>query len=240
MSAAHRPTRAVIQAGGRGERLRPLTDSVPKPLLPVNGIPMAERLLRQLCATDLRRVTVVTGWMGALVQQHLSALDDLPADLALEFIHEGQRPLGNVGALSMLDGRDEQVLLLFGDLVTDLRFERLLLIHAARGAAITLATHEESIRLQLGEVVAEDGRVIAYREKPEKRYLICSGVAVLEPVVVNLVDVDRQPMGISDLVAATLRAGHEVTHWQHGAFWMDVNSVEQLERADLEVSRHMA
>lgn len=223
-----RETRAVLQAGGRGERMGALTEALPKPMLPVAGVPMVERLLRQLLAAGLRDVTVVTGHLGERCQEHLARLPDLPADLRLHFHAEGAAR-GNAGALAEL-ADDRPCLFLFADLVTDLDLGALLREHARGGASATLCSHYEAHRVRLGELLVEGERVVGYLEKPWKRFLICSGVAVLEPEVLRCADPSR-PVGLSDLVGAALARGLVVRHWEHGAFWMDVNSPEDLARA---------
>lgn len=222
--------RVVIQAGGEGRRLLPNTDSTPKPLLKVAGVPMLERLLRQLVDSGFRRITVITGWLGDLVEQHLKSLQDLPDDLLINVLRE-PRPMGNVGALSMLPKQPEPILLVFGDLVTDLDFNELFARHQRMAPSVTLTSHYEEYQLHLGEIMVEEQRVTAYHEKPKKRFLICSGIAVFEPEVINLLDPESSA-GISDLVSAALSNNMSVQHWLHGAFWMDVNSPHALAEAE--------
>jgi NDP-sugar pyrophosphorylase family protein len=220
---------AVVQAGGRGERLRPLTDTTPKPLLPVAGVPMIERLVRQLGTCGVPTVTVVTAWLGDLVEAHLRPLADIPE---LSFVRE-QTPLGTLGALGLVTPRADRTLFLFADLVTDLDFRQLLAVHLERSADLTLASHREGHRLRLGEIESDGDRVTGYSEKPEKLYTICSGIAMLESGLTPLVD---GPAGFPDLVNSAVRAGHTVTHWEHGAFWLDVNSPAALADASEEVA----
>ena len=222
--------RVLLQAGGRGERLRPDTDTVPKPLLPVGGVPMVERLFRQLLLAGAADFTVVTGWLGERVVEHLSALRDVPEGLALRFVTETS-PLGNAGALRLLERGPGPALLIFGDLVTDLDFGALYDLHRARGSAVTLTSHWEGMRLRLGELTVEGDRVTDYQEKPEKRYLICSGVALFEQVALDCIP-DQGMVGLVDAVRAAIHAGLPVGHWTHGAAWMDVNSHEALREAD--------
>jgi NDP-sugar pyrophosphorylase family protein len=222
--------RALVQAGGRGERLRAAA-GVPKPLVPVGGVPMVERLVRRLAAAGVRDLTVVTGWRAGEVEAHIGGLAGLPPGLALRFARE-ERPRGNAGALADLAGSGGDVLLAFGDLVTDLDFGELLAVHRARGADVTLASHHESVRVRLGELVAgDDGRVTDYLEKPVKRFLICSGIALFRPRVLALL-APGAAAGLVDVVKAALAAGHTVAHWTHGAFWMDVNTPDDLEQAE--------
>src|SRR5688572_11923787 len=115
---------AVLQAGGRGERLRPVTDTVPKAILEVRGIPIVERLLLQFRQAGIRSVTVITGWLSDKLEARVRADSRRFAPLHIEFLHE-DRPLGNFGAVAGLNA-DRPVLMAFGDLVTDLDFQGLL------------------------------------------------------------------------------------------------------------------
>jgi mannose-1-phosphate guanylyltransferase len=225
---------AVLQAGGRGERLREVSGDVPKALLRVGGVPMVERLLRQLVAAGIRRITVITGWKADPLEAHLRALAGLPADLELRFLRE-TAARGNVGSLARLPRDRDPVLLCFADLVTDLDFAKLARRHREGCAAVTLASHWESHRLTLGELATDGERVVGYEEKPEKRFRICSGIAIFEPAVLDLIEAERA-FGLVDLVRAALARGHDVTHWEHGAFWRDVNTPDALD----EVGRLLA
>lgn len=228
-----RTTHAVLQAGGRGERLRPLTDSVPKPLLPVGGVPMVERLLRQMVSSGVAAVTVITGWRGERVQAHLEALTDLPAGVTISFVQE-ERPMGTVGALSLVAAPEDQVLFAFADLVTELDFGALLDRHERSRADLTLASHVETHRLSLGEIQSVGNTVVGYLEKPAKQFTICSGIAVIEQRVAKLAGRTGDAYGLPDLVADAIASAASVKHWVHGAFWRDVNSPEAL----LEVDQH--
>jgi NDP-sugar pyrophosphorylase family protein len=105
-------------------------------------------------------------------------------------------------------------------------------VHTRGGADVTLASHYEEHRLQLGELVVRDREVIGYNEKPSKTFLICSGIGVFEPGVVCLVQ--REGLrGLSDWITSAIAAGFRVTHWVHRAFWRDVNSLEALREADV-------
>jgi len=221
---------AVLQAGGKGTRLHPATVTVPKPLLKVGGMPMVERLLRQLANSGVRMVSVIVGWHGEQVERHLNNLRGLPSDLHLNFIRETS-PMGNIGALSLLPPSSAPVLFAFGDLLTDLDFCELLAVHKQLGGAATLASHYENHQLTLGELQVRDTQVVDYQEKPLKKFLICSGIAVFEPEVVRLLDPTR-PSGISTLIQAALAERLLVRHWLHGAFWMDINTPEALEIAE--------
>jgi hypothetical protein len=131
------------------------------------------------------------------------------------------------------------VLFAFGDLVTDLDFAELAARHGG-GADALLASHHEAHRLQLGELVVAGERVVGYREKPEKRFLICSGIGMFRREALRALPADGRPRGLVDLVTAILDRGLTVAHWEHGAFWMDVNSPELLREATRRLSARAA
>ena len=147
--------------------------------------------------------------------------------------HRHRQALGNVGALGRVTVERPLALLAFGDLVTDLDFAELAARHRRSGAHVLLASHFERHRLQLGELQVEGERVVGYREKPEKQFLICSGIGLFAREVLRVIPADGTPCGLADLIMAALATGHSVAHWVHGAFWMDVNSPELLAEMDL-------
>lgn len=229
MTTAFSDVHVLIQAGGKGTRLHPATADLPKPMLQVAGTPMVERLLRALVAAGADRITLIIGYRGEVIRRHAEGLSGLTA--RIDFFAE-REPLGNAGALGQVEVERPRALFLFGDLVTSLDFRELVVRHAAGTADVLLTSHRESHRLQLGELLVDGTRVVGYQEKPEKRFLICSGIGVFRREVLQVIPKDGTPVGISDLITLALRAGHSVAHWEHGAFWMDVNSPEALRLAD--------
>jgi NDP-mannose synthase len=219
--------RVVIQAGGRGERMKAL--GLPKPLVEVSGVAMVERLIRQLAAAGAHDIEVITGWRGDEVEAKLREMAS--ASAARIHVHREIVPRGTMGTLAELRQDDRAVLFCFADLVTDLDFGELLRVHDAFGADITLCSHEEMHQVRLGELIAQGDQVLGYREKPIKRFLICSGIAVLEPSAVGLLR-RAEPAGFPELVGNCLEAGLSVRHWQHHALWIDVNTPDDVEAAE--------
>jgi NDP-sugar pyrophosphorylase family protein len=123
------------------------------------------------------------------------------------------------------------VLLCFADLVTALDFAQLIHIHRERQHDVTLASHYEHHQLTLGELLVDGDTVRGYQEKPRKAFLICSGIAIFDARAMRVARELPRPYGISNLVLAMLSAGCSVTHWLHGAYWIDVNTPELLARA---------
>jgi NDP-sugar pyrophosphorylase family protein len=220
----------VIQAGGKGERMRAGGDPTPKVLIRVQGMPLLERLLRHISAEGARQIYIITGHASEQVEAHVAGVRDLTDGTELRVIREAA-PRGNVGALSELAGIDSPILFTFGDLITNLSFRTLYRIHRERRAAITAASHFERHRLQLGHLITEGDRVIDYREKPEYEFLICSGIMAVEPQVLSLLPKEGA-VGMNRLVMLAVESGLPVTHWTHNADWIDVNTPELLSSAN--------
>jgi NDP-sugar pyrophosphorylase family protein len=227
---------AVIQAGGRGQRIRSVAGRAAKPMLRVGEEPMIARLVRQVASSGARRIAVIIPQGDGEFRDFLLQLARGLGGAQLELIEE-REPLGNAGALGRIRYRGGPVLFCFGDLVTDLPFERMARIHSERGCDVTLASHYQYHQLSLGELVTEGERVCGYVEKPRKQFLICSGVAVFEPRVLELARTLAVPFGLVDLINAALQARCSVTHWLHEAYWIDVNTPELLEQARNDASR---
>lgn len=221
---------AVIQAGGQGQRLRSIAGTTAKPMMQVGDEPMVGRLIRQLAASGVPSATVVIPADNDRFKNYLLQLYSRESPLLLDVIEEPV-PLGNGGALAAIERRDRPLLFCFGDLVTDLPFNRMAELHQQRGCDVTLASHYEHHQLSLGELLTEGERVEGYVEKPRKRFLICSGIAIFEPKILSLARTLATPFGLVDLINACLQAGFSVTHWMHEAYWIDVNTPELLQQA---------
>lgn len=232
-------TVALVMAGGTGERMRRTLGPIPKPLVPVRGTPLLEWNLLVLLAHGFRSLAVSVPAADPRVELFVRSRGEAVAAAAgagLEVLRE-EEPRGNVGCAAALHGRADPVLLVFADNLTALDLGALVKEHLRSGAALTLATHEESIRSPFGEVRVEDGRVTAYDEKPARRVLISSGVAVLGAPALAAIPA-RGTMGISALARRVMERGEPVREHRHAAPWVDVNDAEALERAQRMVEEH--
>jgi NDP-sugar pyrophosphorylase family protein len=229
-------THAVIQAGGLGQRIRSVAEAAAKPMLRIGEEPMIARLIRQIAEAGIRRCTVIIPKGNPEFRDLLASIARDRQSLDLSVVEE-EAPLGNAGALKNIECHGRPVLFCFGDLVTDLAFDRMATVHRERRCAVTLASHYEHHQLSLGELVTDGMYVERYVEKPRKQFLICSGVAIFEPRVLDLARTLATPFGLVDLINACLKSGFQVTHWMHDAYWIDVNTPELLQQARKDVKQ---
>jgi NDP-sugar pyrophosphorylase family protein len=214
--------------GGRGQRLMPYTDVLPKPLLPVAGRPILETLIRQLAAFGFQRVTMCLGHLGDLIATYFG--DGETFGIEIDYVVE-PRPLGTIGALQLVSDFDEPALVLNGDLLTDLDFGALLDEHTQSSAAITLATCRQEVDIALGVLdFATNGELTRFREKPKLDYWACMGIYAMSPQVLEAIPAN-QSFGVDALVEGLLQRGHRNRVFRFEGLWLDVANAEDCLRA---------
>ncbi|MDP9452421.1 MAG: nucleotidyltransferase family protein [Actinomycetota bacterium] len=222
------PLTAVVLAGGRGQRLRPLTDKVPKPLLTVGRTTILERLLEQLWAAGVGDVALAVNYKAEVFEERLG--DGEGYGVAITYLKE-RKELGTAGALSLLPVTPSgPVLVTMADQVTTLPFARLVDFHNQQQAAITVAAFEHEVPVPYGVLRLDGGRVTGIDEKPVLRQRCNAGIFVLEPKVLPLVPHDEM-FGMPSLVEAALDAGLAVSAFPILERWIDVGTPEALEAA---------
>lgn len=219
---------AVILAGGRGTRLRPLTDTVPKPMLRVAGRPILERIVLHLVGSGFHRIFLSVNHLAHVIEDHFQ--DGAKFGCRIEYLRE-QKPLGTGGPLSLLPERPEHPLILMnGDLVTQADIGELLEFHAEGEYAATLGVRPYSVHVPYGVVDAEADRLIRIREKPTERMLVNAGIYVIGPEVLPMVPDDREfPM--TELVHRCLEDGLPVGVHPIEDEWTDVGLPTELNKA---------
>ena len=233
---------AVIMAGGRGERMARSGVDAPKPLVPIAGVTLLERNLRLLLRHGFDRilVSVAAGDIEVrdAVATRLRPIGDQAGIAVDELVEEG--PLGNIGAVRLLVGAVDPVLVVYADNLTGIDLRQIYDDHVAGDADLTLAAHLEPFVMPFGELAADPddpGLLARYSEKPTYRPLVSSAVIVLGPRAVERAGVGG-PIGISQLAQALVDDGRVVRLWLHDAPWVDVNDRAAIDRAERLVAAH--
>ena len=220
--------KVVIQAGGKGMRLRPYTTVLPKPLLPVGSKPVLELLLRWVRRNGSRDVYITTGYLGHLIRAFCG--DGHQWDLRIIYSEE-REPLGTIGALNLLRKElDEPFLVINGDVLTDLNIGAFVRSHRASGSTLSVATMQRSIRMDFGVIEVEKGKIAHFREKPRLSHLVSMGIYYMEPEILQHIP-SGIPFGFDDLVFRMLEVKAPVNTFQHNGFWLDVGRIEDFQRA---------
>jgi NDP-mannose synthase len=221
--------RAVLLAGGQGQRLRPYTTVIPKPLIPVGDRPIMEHIVRRLHACGVCRVDVCLGHLGELIQTYFAQAASLPSDLEFAW-HWEDEPLGTAGALKVVEELDDTFIAMNGDILTTLDYTDLVRFHHERGAALTVAMHSRRVQIDLGVIESCDGYITGYREKPSLDYDVSMGIYVYDERALAHLPADGSCQ-FPELVQRLLDAGEEVASFRSDAEWFDIGTPAEHERA---------
>jgi dTDP-glucose pyrophosphorylase len=221
------PNHAVVMAGGRGERLRPITEHLPKPMIKVAGRPILERLVLHLVGCGVTRIHLSVNYLADVIERHFG--DGSRFGCRIDYLHEDDH-LGTGGALSLLPAiSSEPLLVVNGDLVTQVDFASMLGFHAANQAAATIGYRPYSYQIPFGCIELDGDAVTGIREKPIVERCVSAGVYVLSPSAVELVP--RKFYPITELFQTLLQRGDKISAYEITTDWADVGQHRDLSQA---------
>jgi len=218
----------VIMAGGEGRRLRPLTQNCPKPMLRVGGKPLLEIILERCIDAGFHHFYLSVNYLKNQIQDHFG--DGARWDVRIDYLEETQ-PLGTGGALSLLPKKPAKpILMLNGDVLTKVDYDRLLQFHDEHQAAATLCVREYTIQIPYGVVHVDDLKVSSLEEKPLLSRYVNAGIYILNPVLLDLVP-HNSFFDMPTLIEKALQGQHSVNAFPIHEYWLDVGHPETLNRA---------
>lgn len=222
--------RAVILAGGKGQRLKPFTVNFPKPLVPLGDRPVLEILIQRLIRFGITDITLTLGHLAELVRAYFQHRKGLVDQITLRYVEE-EEPTGTAGSLVLVLGLEETFLTMNGDLLTNLDFDQLVQFHREQKAMLTVATHTRRVKIDLG-VVELDGnhRITHYVEKPEATYQVSMGVYVYEPGVLRYIERGKY-LDFPDLVLRLLKNNEPVCAYPTDCLWLDIGRPDDYAKA---------
>lgn len=222
------PLRAVVMAGGFGKRLGALTESLPKPMLPVGGRPLLERIVDQLRDAGIDRVQLTTHYRAEEIRGHFRDGSDFGVEI--DYVNEDE-PLGTAGALGLLDPVDEHpILVLNGDIVTDADFRALHRFHNEHEAEMTVGVWPYEVRVPYGVIESDGPDVTGISEKPIVRAFVNAGIYLLNPAVCRAIPRGAR-LDMPDLIEQLLASGRRVISFPLREYWLDIGELEAYERA---------
>lgn len=222
-------TWVVIMAGGLGMRLRPLTETIPKPLLKVNGKPLLERICEGLANQGFRRFVLSVNYKSDMIRNHFG--DGSAWGIEIVYVEEN-KPLGTGGALSLLPARcqSENIVVMNGDLLTSLNFRQLIDYHRVQGSVATMTVRDYSIRVPYGVVNVEGELFVDVIEKPAHSHFVNAGIYVL-----GIDQLQYIPKGVffdlPELFSLLKNQGKKVTVFPLYESWRDIGSMADYEQA---------
>lgn len=223
----------IIMAGGMGTRLRPYTETCPKPLLPVAGKPMLEHIIERAKLEGFSHFVLAVHYLGHMIESHFGNGEQW--GVQIDYLNE-KCPLGTAGALGLLSPRPAAPFVVTnGDVITDIHYGELLDFHIRHNAMATMAVRMHEWQHPFGVVQTRGIEIVGFEEKPVARSHINAGVYALEPDALNLLSQDEHcdmPTLFERLQAKAMRT---VAYPMHEP-WLDVGRPDDLNRANTENS----
>lgn len=227
-ASKERPNAVVVMAGGLGTRLRPHTETCPKPMLPVNGKPMLEHIIERAKSEGFRRFAISLYYLGHLIEDYFG--DGSRFGIEIDYVRE-DAPMGTAGALALMKSKPEiPFIVTNGDVLTDIHFGDVLDFHARYAAAATMAVSTHEWQHPFGVVHIQGVDIVGFEEKPIARSHINAGIYAIEPVVLDLL-VKGERCDMPGLFERAQQAGLRTVAFPMHEPWLDVGRLDDLVRA---------
>ncbi|UCD28280.1 MAG: NTP transferase domain-containing protein [Planctomycetota bacterium] len=215
--------KAVILAGGKGTRLKPLTAVFPKPLVPLGNKPIIEILLRKIHSHGLIDVTICTGHLEELIMAVCG--DGSQFGLNINYSKEDS-PLGTAGPLGNVKDLTNPIMVMNGDLLTTLNFNNMLAFHAEQKADITVGVYQRDVKIDFGVIESnEDKQFVGLREKPTYNFEVSMGVNVIGLSAMEHIK-PNQYLDMPDLFTKVHDSGGRVCCYREDCYWLDIGRMD--------------
>jgi dTDP-glucose pyrophosphorylase len=223
-----RPNWAVVMAGGKGMRLRPLTDNLPKPMIRVAGRPLLERIILHLVSYGIRRIFISVNHLAQVIEDYFE--DGSKYGTKIEYLRE-DHPLGSGGTISLLPEIPEQALLVMnGDLIVDTNFTDMIEFHSQNDFFATMGVFSYFHQVPFGCVEIQDNRLAGLEEKPVLEKMVNAGIYVLSPQAVSAIPKNTY-FPITTLFEDAIKNNLACGTFHVDKEWLDIGTPQQLRQA---------
>jgi dTDP-glucose pyrophosphorylase len=221
--------RIVLMAGGMGNRLRPLTEDCPKPMLKVGNKPLLETILENFIEQGFYRFYMSVNFKADVVRDYFQ--DGSRWGVNIQYLHENQR-LGTAGALSLLaEVPSEPIFVMNGDLLTKVNFNQLLNFHDGHQAVATMCVREYNYQIPYGVVRTDRHHITSIDEKPVQRFFVNAGIYVLDPEVLKYV-AQNSFLDMPTLFERLMEQQKVTAAFPIREYWLDIGHMADYDRAN--------
>ncbi len=227
--------KAAILAGGLGERLRPFTQAIPKPLLPIGEQSLLEIQISNLAKYGFTEIFIATNYKSEYIENFIG--DGSQFGVRIGYSREA-KPLGTCGPLSLLRAElREPFLLMNGDILTTMNFQRFYEYGCAQESDFTIATKNLVMPFNFGKVHTDGNRIVKVEEKPEIFTEVVAGIYFMQPAILDFVP-DQTYFGIDDLIERMLAERRPVTRYLMEEYWLDIGQIDDYSAAEEAYKTH--
>jgi dTDP-glucose pyrophosphorylase len=227
---AQLPIDAIIMAGGRGERLLPLTKTTPKPLLPVGDKPILEHNIDQLKKVGIQNVFLSVNYLGEQVKEYFG--DGSKKQLSISYINE-DKPLGTIGSLKLTHAFQNDYLLIINcDVLTNIDYDLFFKTFLTSGADMAVATTHFQVQIPYGIFEMDEHNFIhGVKEKPLFTYQLNAGIYLVKKELLHEIPYDKH-YHVTDLIEQLLRKNKRLIAFPILGFWMDIGTHADYKKAN--------
>lgn len=222
-----------LMAGGFGTRLKPLTDNCPKPLLKVGDKPILEILLDSFIRAGFVNFYISTHYLPDMIRSHFG--DGSKWNVKITYVHE-EIPLGTGGALGLLPDSAPKLplILINGDVLTNVDFERVLEFHNKHNSAATMCVRDYEYQVPFGVINGDGNKIISMVEKPIQRFFVNAGIYVVSPEVWRSVEQNSR-IDMPSLLEQFIAKSSNVLMFPIHEYWLDIGRIEDYNRAQVDI-----
>ncbi|MCW4446384.1 nucleotidyltransferase family protein [Vibrio splendidus] len=223
-----------LMAGGFGTRLRPLTDTCPKPMLKIGNKPILETVIRSFIKAGFVNFYISTHYMPEQIEQHFGDGSDLGVNIT--YVYE-ESPLGTGGALGLLPKdlpQDLPLIMMNGDVLTKVDFQRLLEFHTENQADATMCVREYDYQIPYGVINGEGNKITSMVEKPIQRFFVNAGIYVVSPRVIQSVP-ENHHIDMPTLLEEHMVERENILMFPIHEYWLDIGRMDDFNRAQADI-----
>jgi dTDP-glucose pyrophosphorylase len=227
------PVDAVIMAGGLGQRLRPLTLDIPKPLLKVGSKPIIEHNIDRLAMFGIDDFWISVKYLGEQIQNYFG--NGASKNISIEYVWEDE-PLGTIGAVSKIDNLShDYILVTNSDLLTNIDYEQFFLEFINQNADLAILTIPYNVSIPYAVLETQMGEVKSFKEKPTYTYFSNGGVYLMKKEMMNYLP-KNDFYNATDLMEELILKGHKVISVPFNGYWLDIGRHEDFEKAQRDIN----
>lgn len=218
----------IVMAGGRGKRLHPITESIPKALVPVGDRPILEHIIERLSVQGFNNIIISINHMGEMIRDYFG--DGSRWNISIRYVEE-TRPLGTAGAIALIDPPPSTPFIVTNcDILTSTNFQDLLEFHLKEGAELTAGVREFSYQIPYGVLDVSGTSLKGISEKPLHSWPVNAGIYVLNPSTIKHIP-NNEFYNMTDLLEKLVKKNEAVSAYMVRKYWIDIGQLEDLEEA---------
>lgn len=220
--------KAIILSGGLGTRLKPFTEVIPKPLLPIGEKAVLEIQIEHLKANGFNHIFLATNYKSAYIENFFGDGSKYGVKLT---ISKEDIPLGTAGPVKLLQEQlQEPFLVMNGDILTQLAYKDLYDFALTKSSLLTICTKEIVTPFQFGNIHTDGDFVTGIEEKPDLRTTILAGIYIFKPEILELIPTNEY-YGMDSLIKDMIEKDMPITHYPIEEYWLDIGQVKDYEKA---------